>query len=127
MASPLSASTTRAVMRRRGPDALKASDDGQIEVQLGAQHRKIGPAAPHRLDHAHAIDDAERRRRAQVVGHRLGDAGRQPRQLASPLTLAKSSTAIAGCGQDSPLGAAPAAADACAGSRTAVRPSPPAR
>ena len=62
--------------------SLKAADDGEVEVQVGAQRREIGAAAPDRLDDAHAIDDAERRRRPQIVGHGLGDARGQPRQLA---------------------------------------------
>ncbi len=61
---------------------LKASDDGEVEVQLGPERRKIRAAAPHRLHDAHAIDDAQRRGGPQIVGHGLGDAGGQPRQLA---------------------------------------------
>ncbi len=53
---------------------LKASDDGEIEVQLGPERRKIRSAAPHRLHNAHAVDDAERRRRPQIVGDGLSDA-----------------------------------------------------
>ena len=50
-------------------------------MQVGAERRQIGAAALDRLHDAHAIDDAKRRRRPQIVGHGLGDAGRQPGQL----------------------------------------------
>ena len=62
--------------------ALKAPDDGQVEVELLAEDREVRPDAPDRFDHAHAIDDAERPGGPEIVGHGLRDAGRQPRELA---------------------------------------------
>ena len=51
-------------------------------MELGPERRQIRAAAPDRFDDAHAIDDAQGRRGAQIVGHGLGDARGQPRQLA---------------------------------------------
>ena len=62
--------------------ALKASDDGQVQMQLFSQHGEVRPDAADRFDDAHPIDDAERAGRAEVVGDGLGNPRRQPGELA---------------------------------------------
>ena len=42
--------------------ALKAPDDGQVEMQLLSQHGEVRPDAADRFDDADPIDDAERAR-----------------------------------------------------------------
>ena len=62
--------------------SLKAPDNRKIQVQVSPEGREIRAAALHRLDDAHAVDDAQGRRGAEIVGDGFGDARREPRQLA---------------------------------------------
>ena len=55
--------------------ALEAADDSKIEMQLGSERRQVGAASADSFDDPHAIDDAERAGRAQIVGDGLGNAG----------------------------------------------------
>ncbi len=62
--------------------SLKAPDNRKIQVQVSPEGREIRAAALHRLDDAHAVDDSQGRRGAEIVGDGFGDARREPRQLA---------------------------------------------
>ena len=62
--------------------ALEAADDREIELELGSERRQVRADAADAFDDPHAIDDPVRAGRAQVVGHGLGDAGREPGKLA---------------------------------------------
>ncbi len=51
-------------------------------MQVSPQRRKIRTTTPDGLDDAHAVDDTEGRRGAEIVRDGFGDARREPRQLA---------------------------------------------
>ncbi len=61
--------------------ALEAADDSKIELELGSERRQVRADAADTFDDPHAIDDPVRAGRAQVVGHGLGNAGREPGKL----------------------------------------------
>ena len=60
---------------------LKAADDRQLDAEILAEARQRAAGAPHGFDDAYAIDDAQAAERAQIVGHRFGDARREPIDL----------------------------------------------
>ncbi len=73
----------RGVDRARGdaqaiPRSLEASDHRHVELQLASKGRQVVARALGRLDDARAIEDPDLQCRAQVVGDRFGNAGRQP-------------------------------------------------
>ena len=72
----------RAVIRRRSPDALEGPDDREVDVQLVAERRQVAARVPDRLREPQAVDHAQGARAAQVVRDGLGDARRQPGELA---------------------------------------------
>ena len=75
--------------------ALKASDDRKANPEVGRHAIHLTTVSTRALDHPDAIDHAEPGQRSQVVGHRFGDARREPIDCGSRVTLAKSRTAIA--------------------------------
>ena len=57
------------------PRALEAAHHGEIEMQISPQRRQIDADPAHGLHHAHAVDDAQRRGGAEIVGDGFGDPG----------------------------------------------------
>ena len=58
--------------------ALKASDDCKANPEVGRHAIHLTTVSTRALDHPDAIDHAETGQRPQVVGHRFGDARREP-------------------------------------------------
>ena len=81
-ATPDAASTTRAVMRSRSPARWKLPTTARSSWSSARSADRSVPTRRTRFDDPHAIDDPVRAGRAQVVGHGLGNAGREPGKLA---------------------------------------------